>query len=194
MVRSHTVWSSKKGSAFKASSWELYGETSHLRKNLFSLLLIHWISTGKRNLEFRMMSFVGSLLFDSHWVFETRILQDPGSGIQASDNYGWGFSTQRHSQSATQHDGIAHLLLQSLYFWRLIPCSIRSNYQLRELQALSSNRNIFPVDRHNLNQRRIFLIPRFIPPNRSRSYRPTGLDFEVSGWGFEWIFGLWRWN
>ena len=31
VVRSHTVWSSEKGCAFEASSWELYGVTSHLK-------------------------------------------------------------------------------------------------------------------------------------------------------------------
>ena len=34
MVRSHTVWSSKKGYAFEASSWDLYGVISHLQKNI----------------------------------------------------------------------------------------------------------------------------------------------------------------
>ena len=32
VVWSHTVWSSEKGCAFEASSWELYGVTSHLKR------------------------------------------------------------------------------------------------------------------------------------------------------------------
>ena len=73
-------------------------------------------------------------------------------------------------------------------WWQLILGSEYSNYQVCEFKGCFEPAILFPQASPHSQKRRIFLILRFNPPDRLKSYPPTGPDSDVSWWDVEWNF------